>query len=62
MATPAKGQGFRDAGTQSAYIPAGTEHRLENQTYDPLYVVEVQLWEYIGEDDNVRLEDVYGLG
>jgi mannose-1-phosphate guanylyltransferase/mannose-6-phosphate isomerase len=44
---------------QSTYIPAGTVHRLENQTSEPLHIVEIQSGSYLGEDDIVRLEDVY---
>ncbi|MBT3766563.1 MAG: mannose-1-phosphate guanylyltransferase/mannose-6-phosphate isomerase [Rhodospirillaceae bacterium] len=41
-------------------IPAGTVHRLENITSDPLVVIEVQYGSYLGEDDIERLEDDYG--
>lgn len=42
---------------ESAYIPVGAEHRIENCGKVPLKVIEVQLGEYLGEDDIVRLED-----
>ena len=45
---------------QSVYIPIGAEHRLENRTDAPLHLIEVQSGDYLGEDDIVRLEDVYG--
>lgn len=45
---------------QSTYIPLGREHRLENPGKIPLELVEVQTGSYLGEDDIVRLEDVYG--
>lgn len=45
---------------QSTYIPAGTLHRLENPTAQPIHLIEVQCGDYFGEDDIVRLEDVYG--
>jgi mannose-1-phosphate guanylyltransferase/mannose-6-phosphate isomerase len=45
---------------QSTYIPAGTLHRLENPTDQNLALIEVQCGDYFGEDDIVRLEDVYG--
>lgn len=45
---------------QSAYIPLGTRHRLENPGTIPLEVIEVQSGSYLGEDDIVRFEDVYG--
>ncbi|MCK7593180.1 mannose-1-phosphate guanylyltransferase/mannose-6-phosphate isomerase [Pseudomarimonas salicorniae] len=45
---------------QSTYIPAGTVHRLENHTEKDIHLIEVQCGDYFGEDDIVRLEDVYG--
>jgi mannose-1-phosphate guanylyltransferase/mannose-6-phosphate isomerase len=45
---------------ESTFIPAGTPHRLENPGRLPLRMIEVQSGEYVGEDDIVRLEDVYG--
>lgn len=45
---------------QSAYIPLGTLHRLENPGVIPLELIEVQTGSYLGEDDIVRLEDTYG--
>lgn len=45
---------------QSTYIPLETAHRLENRTPQPLILIEVQCGGYLGEDDIVRLEDVYG--
>jgi mannose-6-phosphate isomerase-like protein (cupin superfamily) len=44
---------------QSVYIPMGTVHRLANQGKIPLEIVEVQTGSYLGEDDIIRLEDVY---
>lgn len=44
---------------QSTYIPAGMVHRLENPTAEALHIVEIQSGSYLGEDDIVRLEDVY---
>jgi mannose-1-phosphate guanylyltransferase/mannose-6-phosphate isomerase len=44
---------------QSTYIPIKTVHCLENQTDDPLEIVEVQSGKYLGEDDIVRFEDSY---
>lgn len=40
-------------------IPKGAIHRLENLTDSPVEIIEVQLGDYFGEDDIVRLEDVY---
>ena len=45
---------------QSTYIPSGNKHRLENPGTEQLILVEVQCGEYLGEDDIVRYEDVYG--
>ncbi len=45
---------------ESTYIPAGHKHRLENITQDPLVMIEVQSGPYLGEDDIVRFEDIYG--
>jgi mannose-1-phosphate guanylyltransferase/mannose-6-phosphate isomerase len=45
---------------QSSYIPVGAKHRLENHGDEPLHIVEVQVGEYLGEDDIQRYEDNYG--
>lgn len=45
---------------QSTYIPLGHTHRLENPGKIPLHLIEVQSGAYLGEDDIVRYEDVYG--
>ncbi len=45
---------------QSTYIPLGTAHRLENPGKIPLHLIEVQSGSYLGEDDIVRLDDIYG--
>ncbi|HEC85586.1 MAG TPA: cupin domain-containing protein, partial [Thioploca sp.] len=45
---------------QSTYIPLGVKHRLENMGKLPLEIIEVQSGSYLGEDDIVRFEDVYG--
>lgn len=45
---------------QSTYIPLGITHRLENPGVIPLELIEVQSGSYLGEDDIVRFEDVYG--
>ncbi len=47
---------------QSTYIPIGAKHRLENPGTDMLELIEVQSGDYLGEDDIVRYEDVYGRG
>ena len=45
---------------QSVYIPLGTLHRLENPGKIDLELIEVQSGPYLGEDDIVRFDDVYG--
>lgn len=45
---------------QSTYIPIGAKHRLENLGSEPLHLVEIQVGEYLGEDDIQRYEDNYG--
>jgi mannose-1-phosphate guanylyltransferase/mannose-6-phosphate isomerase len=45
---------------ESTYIPMGTRHRLENPGRVMLEVVEVQSGSYLGEDDIMRFDDVYG--
>jgi mannose-1-phosphate guanylyltransferase/mannose-6-phosphate isomerase len=45
---------------ESTYIPLGATHALENKTKEPLEVIEVQSGVYLGEDDIIRFEDVYG--
>jgi len=44
----------------STYIPIGTTHGLENKTNEQLEIIEVQSGAYLGEDDIVRFEDIYG--
>ena len=45
---------------ESTYIPAGHKHRLENPGLVDLVMIEVQSGEYLGEDDIVRFDDIYG--
>lgn len=45
---------------QHCDIALGQVHRLANRTSDPLEIVELQLGDYLGEDDIVRLQDDYG--
>jgi len=45
---------------QSTYIPAGHKHRLSNPGREDLVIIEVQTGAYLGEDDIVRFEDIYG--
>jgi mannose-1-phosphate guanylyltransferase/mannose-6-phosphate isomerase len=45
---------------ESTYIPLGYAHRLENPGRIPLELIEVQTGSYLGEDDIVRMDDIYG--
>ena len=44
---------------QSVFVPKSTQHRLENPGENILELIEVQVGEYIAEDDIVRIEDDY---
>lgn len=54
------GKEFLLSEDQSTYIPLGHKHRLSNPGVIPLELIEVQSGSYLGEDDIVRFEDVYG--
>ena len=41
-------------------VPAGAIHRIQNTGSGPLVFIEIQLGDYLGEDDIVRLEDDFG--
>ena len=45
---------------ESVYIPLGSKHRLSNPFTVPLVLIEVQSGSYLGEDDIIRFEDIYG--
>ncbi|MFC1542458.1 mannose-1-phosphate guanylyltransferase/mannose-6-phosphate isomerase [Pseudomonadota bacterium] len=45
---------------ESTYIQIGEKHRLSNQGDTPLQIVEVQVGDYLGEDDIERFDDAYG--
>jgi len=45
---------------ESVFIPLGTTHYLENPGDEPLDIIEVQSGTYLGEDDIVRFDDIYG--
>ena len=47
-------------GNESIFIPLGSKHRLANDTDEPVEIIEVQIGDYLGEDDIVRFEDRYG--
>jgi len=44
----------------SIFIPLGSKHRLANNTDQQLEIIEVQVGDYLGEDDIVRFDDLYG--
>lgn len=44
----------------ATFIPLGATHRLENPGKLALHLIEVQVGNYLGEDDIVRFEDTYG--
>ena len=48
------------APNQSTYVPLGSKHRLENPGRATLCLIEVQCGDYVGEDDIVRFDDIYG--
>ena len=51
---------FRLTEGDSTYIPIGTKHSLENKTNEQLEIIEIQSGTYLGDDDIVRYEDLYG--
>lgn len=51
---------FTVAKNESTYIPIGVRHRLANRGKIPLYMVEVQVGDYLGEDDIQRFADDFG--
>ncbi len=51
---------FKLNSNESTYIHKGAKHRLENRSKDFLKLIEVQTGDYLGEDDIIRFEDVYG--
>ncbi len=44
---------------QSAFVPLGSKHRMENPGTIPMVLIEVQIRSYLGEDDIIRYEDLY---
>ncbi len=46
--------------SESTYIPAGNKHRLSNPSDKMLIIIEVQTGGYLGEDDIIRFDDIYG--
>ena len=54
------GENFPLLVNESTYIPLGVIHSLKNPGAVPLKLIEVQSGDYLGEDDIVRFEDIYG--
>ena len=48
------------APNQSVHVPLGARHRMENPGEVPMRLIEVQCGDYLGEDDIIRYEDIYG--
>lgn len=44
---------------ESTFIPIGAKHRLSNASEELLVIIEVQIGNYLGEDDITRYEDIY---
>ena len=44
---------------QSVYVPLGSVHRIENSEKAPIILIEVQIGNYLGEDDIIRYDDIY---
>ena len=51
---------FKKEENESIYIPLGSKHRLYNPGEETLILIEVQSGTYLGEDDIIRFDDVYG--
>jgi len=45
---------------ETVFIPLGAKHRLDNPGKIDVDLIEVQYGSYLGEDDIVRLDDIYG--
>jgi mannose-1-phosphate guanylyltransferase / mannose-6-phosphate isomerase len=45
---------------ESVHLPLGAVHRLVNVGVEPMELIEVQIGSYTGEDDIIRIEDIYG--
>ena len=45
---------------ESCFVPLGAKHRMANATAAAAAIIEVQIGDYLGEDDIVRYEDMYG--
>jgi mannose-1-phosphate guanylyltransferase/mannose-6-phosphate isomerase len=54
------GKTFNVHPNESTFVPTSGTHRLENPGKVPLEMIEVQSGDYMGEDDIIRFDDVYG--
>ncbi len=50
---------FDQTRDSSCHIPQGAKHRMANRTDEPAEIIELQLGDYLGEDDIERYEDDY---
>ncbi|MDH5637874.1 MAG: phosphomannose isomerase type II C-terminal cupin domain, partial [Nitrospinota bacterium] len=55
-----EGEDIRLSAGDTIFIPKGAAHRMNNPGSSPLVFGEVQLGDYFGEDDIIRLQDDYG--
>lgn len=55
-----EGTALRLSSGQTVTIPVGAKHRAKNEGSAPLVFIEVQVGQYLGEDDIERFEDDYG--
>ena len=51
---------FKTGPGEYRFIPLGEKHRLTNISDTELVLIEIQVGSYLGEDDIVRIEDIYG--
>jgi len=61
VATVTRGAETNDLqANQSTYIPIGVQHSIANNGTEDLHIIEVQTGSYLGEDDIIRFDDIYG--
>ena len=60
MTVVLEGETFDMPVNHSCHIPLGAKHRMLNKTDRNAALIEVQIGDYLGEDDIVRYEDIYG--
>lgn len=47
---------------ENVFIPIGCLHRITNNTHETVKIIEIQIGDYLGEDDIIRVEDIYERG